>query len=116
MLSSVLGEEFVCRLFDRFPLLVASFFFENLAVALLQPLTLAALFVDSLRLVCGARGTAMSTAVEHKFVMIEATVFEDAQLELCGWVTAPARTSSPSSLRCVEQSRRSSSGPAHTTC
>jgi hypothetical protein len=59
MFGSVIREEFLCRLLDRFPLLFAGFLFDDLAVALLQSLALAALLRDGLRLAGGAGGTAV---------------------------------------------------------
>ena len=73
----VIEKKFVRRFPDRFPLLFAGFLFDDLAVALLQPLTLAALFRDGLLLVSGAGGTPVPPPVQHELVMIKPAVFEN---------------------------------------
>ena len=55
----VVIEELIGCLLDRFPLLFTGFLFDDLAVALLQSLALAAFLRDGLRLVRGAGGTAV---------------------------------------------------------
>src|SRR5438034_502519 len=82
--SVVLEKLFGCLL-DRFPLLFVGFFFDDLAVALLQPLTLAALRRDRLLLVSGASRTAASAPVQFELVMIESAVLENAHVANFAW-------------------------------
>ena len=77
MLRFVLDQEIVCRLLDRFPPLFAGFLFDDLAVALLQSLALAALLLDGLRLVGGAGGATVPPPVQEELVMVELAVFEN---------------------------------------
>ena len=65
-------------LLERFPLLFAAFLFDDLVVALLQPLAPAALLRDGLGLACGASRTPVPPPVQLELVMIELAVFEDA--------------------------------------
>ena len=78
MLRFVFDQEFVCRLLDRFPPLFAGFLFEDLAVALLQSLALAALLLDGLRLARRAGGAPVPPPVQDELVMVERAVFENA--------------------------------------
>src|ERR1035438_2273360 len=76
--GSVILEELIRRLLDRFPLLFAGFLFDDLAVTPLQSLALATFLCDGLWLIRGAGGAAVPPPVQIEFVMVEPTVLEDA--------------------------------------
>ena len=78
VLRLVLDQEIVCRLLDRFPSLVAGFFLDDLAIAFLQPLTLAALLLDGLWLVGSAGGATVPPAVQEELVVVELAALENA--------------------------------------
>ena len=90
MFGPVIVEKFVGCLLDRFPLLFAGFLFDDLAVALLQPLALAALLRDRLRLAGGAGGAAVPPPVQLELVMVERAVLENAHCVAVFRATAPA--------------------------
>jgi hypothetical protein len=79
VLRLVLDQEIVCRLLDRFPPLVAGLLLDDLAVAFLQSLALAALLLDSLWLVGSAGGATVPTPVQEELVVLELAVLEDAR-------------------------------------
>ena len=54
----------------------AEILLENLAVALLQSLALAALLGDCVRLVRGAGGTAVAAPIDYEFEMLQPAVLE----------------------------------------
>ena len=83
--GSVILEEFIGGSLNGFPLLFAGLLFEDLAVTLLQSLSLTTLFGDGLRLVGRAGGTAVSAPVQPELVMIKFAVFEYAHLLVQGW-------------------------------
>ena len=93
--GSVILEKFIGCELDRFPPLFAGFLFDDLAVARLQPLTLAALLRDGLRLAGGAGGAPVPLPVQLELVMIEPAVFENAHLLVCSWPSGPTLTSAP---------------------
>jgi hypothetical protein len=68
VLRFVLDQEIVCRLLDRLPSLVAGFLLDDLAIALLQSLALAAFLVDGLWLVGGAGRATVPTPVQEELV------------------------------------------------
>jgi dihydrofolate reductase len=76
----VIGEKLISGGLNGFALPLAGFLLYDLAVALLQPLSLAPLFSDSLLLVGAAGGTAVAPSVHLKHIMIEPAVFEYAHL------------------------------------
>jgi|ERR1035437_2391557 hypothetical protein len=78
VLRFVLHQEIVCRLLDRLPSLVARFLLDDLAIAFLQSLALAALLLDGLWLVGSAGGAAVPTPVQEELVMIELAALENA--------------------------------------
>jgi hypothetical protein len=78
VLGLVFDKELVCRLLDRLPPLFAGFLFDDLAVALLQPLALAALLLNRLWLVGSAGGATVPTPVQEEFVVVEPAAFENS--------------------------------------
>jgi hypothetical protein len=78
VLRFVLHQEIVCRLLDRFPSLVAGLLLDDLAVAFLQSLALAALLLDGLRLVGSAGGATVPTPVQEELVVVELAALENA--------------------------------------
>ena len=70
-------QEIVCRLLDRFPSLVAGFLLDDLALAFLQSLALAALLLDGLWLVGSAGGATVPTPVQEELVVVELAVFKN---------------------------------------
>ena len=78
VLRFVLHQEIVCRLLDRFPSLVAGFLLDDLAIAFLQSLALAALLLDGLWLVGSAGGATVPTPVQEELVVVELAALENA--------------------------------------
>ena len=76
--GSVVLEEIICCLLDRFTPLLAGFLFDDLAVACLQALALAAFLPYGLVLVGRAGGPPVPAPVQLELVMIELAVFENA--------------------------------------
>ena len=72
----VVGKKFVGGLLDRLAALFAVFFFQDLAVALLQSLPLEALLGDGLGLVGGAGGAAAPPPIQDELEMVESAVSE----------------------------------------
>src|ERR1035437_5370529 len=78
--GAVIREEFSgCKL-DRLPLLFAGFLLDDLAVALLEALALAAFLPYGLVPVRRAGGTSVTPPVQLELVMIELAVFENAHV------------------------------------
>src|SRR5205085_8085449 len=76
--GGVILNELICGELDGLSSLLAGLFFDDLAVALLQPLALVALLLDRLRIVGSTSGAAVPPAVQFELVMVELAVFENA--------------------------------------
>ncbi len=74
----VVGKKFVGGLLDRLPALFPILFFQDLAIALLQPLPLDALLRDRQLLVGGAGRAAAPAPIQLELVMVERAVLENA--------------------------------------
>ena len=66
--GSVIREELIGRELNRLPTLFAGFLLDDLAVAFLQSLALAALLLDGLWLVGSAGGATVPTPVQEELV------------------------------------------------
>ena len=64
--------------FGAEPSLVAGFLLDDLAVAFLQSLALAALLLDSLWLAGSASGATVPAPVQEELIVLELAVFENA--------------------------------------
>ena len=76
----VIGEKLLGGQLDRLPALFAILFFQDLTVALLQPLPLPTLLGNRLLLVGGAGRAAVPPTVLDDLVMVELPVPKDAHM------------------------------------